>query len=172
MQHRYFEDISAFNSALNDDCFTAVSGRWIATSDLKADWCVGAVPLMSRKRLELVIVASLAGAASGFGAFAEEKFQRLSSGQIRAMFSGMELTDEVHWYDFYDRNGTVLSSSMGRKRTGKWWVENNQLCTDVDEDSSVRCYDVLISGNSVQLRGDGVLPLDAALRTPIVGGSS
>ena len=72
---------------------------------------------MSQKRLELAMVASLAGATFGFGAFSEEKFQRLSSAQIRAKFSGMELTDEVHWYDYYNRNGTVLSSSMGRKRT-------------------------------------------------------
>jgi hypothetical protein len=117
--------------------------------------------------LELAIVASLAGATFGFGAFSEEKFQRLSSAQIRAKFSGMELTDEVHWYDFYDRSGAVLSSSMGRKRTGKWWVENNQLCTDLDDESSVRCYDVLVSGNNVQLRGESVLPLDAVLRTPV-----
>jgi hypothetical protein len=37
----------------------------------------------------------------------------------------------------------------------------------VDKESSVRCYDVLVSGNNVQLRGDGGLPLDAVLRTPI-----
>jgi hypothetical protein len=99
-------------------------------------------------------------------AVAEGKFQKLTGGQIRAKFAGMELTDEVHWYDFYDRNGTVMSSSMGRKRTGKWWIDRNQLCSDVDKESSVRCYDVLLSGNNVQLRGDGGLPLDAVLRPP------
>ena len=106
-------------------------------------------------------------ASVGCIAAAEERFHKLKAAQIQAKFSGMELTDQVHWYDFYDRNGTVLSSSMGRKRQGKWWVERDQLCTDVDEDSSVRCYDVLVSGNNVQLRGDGVLPLDAVLRTPV-----
>ena len=79
----------------------------------------------------------------------------------------MELTDEVHWYDFYDRNGTVLSSSMGKKRQGKWWIDKDQLCVDVDKEAAVRCYDVLVSGNNVQLRGDGFLPLDAVLRSPI-----
>ena len=79
----------------------------------------------------------------------------------------MELTDEVHWYDFYDRNGTILSSSMGRKRQGKWWIEKDQLCIDVDKESAVRCYDVLASGNNVQLRGEGFIPLDAVLRVPL-----
>jgi hypothetical protein len=99
-------------------------------------------------------------------AYAEQKFQKLSGVQIRAKFSGMELTDEVHWYDLYERNGTVVSSSMGRKRQGKWWVQKDQLCTDIEKESSVRCYDVLLSGNNVQLRGEGVLPLDAVLRAP------
>jgi hypothetical protein len=98
---------------------------------------------------------------------AEEKFRKLKGAQIRAKFSGMELTDEVHWYDFYDRSGTILSSSMGRKRQGKWWIEKDQLCIDVDKESSVRCYDVLASGNNVQLRGEGFIPLDAVLRLPI-----
>jgi hypothetical protein len=117
---------------------------------------------MSRKALLIALSVSLAWSAS-----AEEKFRKLNGTQIRAKFSGMELTDEVHWYDFYDRNGTVSSSSMGRKRQGKWWVEEDRLCNDVDKDASVRCYDVLLSGNNVQLRGEGVLPLDAVLRAPI-----
>jgi len=106
-------------------------------------------------------------AFSGWSAAAEEKFHKLKGAQIHTRFSGMELTDQVHWYDFYDRNGTVVSSSMGRKRQGKWWIEKDQLCTDVDKEASIRCYDVLVSGNNVQLRGDSVLPLDAVLRAPI-----
>ena len=35
---------------------------------------------------------------------------------------------------------------MGRKRQGKWWVQKDQLCTDVEENSPIRCYDVLLSG--------------------------
>jgi hypothetical protein len=105
-----------------------------------------------------LVVASIAAA--------EPKFQKLNGQQIRAKFAGMELTDEVHWYDFYDGNGTLLSSSMGRKRTGKWWIEKDQLCID-DQDSAVKCYEVRLSGNKVELRGEGLLPLDAVLRSPI-----
>jgi len=102
-----------------------------------------------------------------WNAVAKEKFRKLKGAQIRAKFSGRELTDEVHWYDFYDRNGTMLSSSMGKKREGKWWIDKDKLCIDVDKEAAVRCYDVLVSGNSVQLRGDGFIPLDAVLRSPI-----
>jgi hypothetical protein len=111
----------------------------------------------------LLIVVLMLVASS---ACAEQKFQKLNGAQIRAKFSGMELSDEVHWYDLYARDGTVLSSSMGRKRQGKWWVQKDQLCTDVEKESPVRCYDVLLSGKNVQLRGEGVMPLDAVLRAP------
>ena len=120
-----------------------------------------------RRRNATIALFVILSASVAWTAAADEKFHKLKAAQIRAKFSGMELTDQVHWYDFYDRNGTVVSSSMGRKRQGKWWVARDQLCTDVDKDFSVRCYDVLVSGNNVQLRGDGVLPLDAVLRTPI-----
>ena len=32
---------------------------------------------------------------------------------IRAKFSGMQLTDEVHWREVYERDGTLRSYSMG-----------------------------------------------------------
>src|SRR5262249_1292424 len=67
-------------------------------------------------------LALLAMAIFGSSAAAEEKFQKLTAGQIRAKLAGMELTDNVHWRDLYQRNGTVMSTSMGRKRTGKWLV--------------------------------------------------
>ena len=54
---------------------------------------------------------------------------------------------------------------MGRKRNGKWWVEKDQLCIDDSEDP-VKCYEVRVSGNRVQLRGEYLFPLDAVLRSP------
>ena len=33
--------------------------------------------------------------------------------KIRAAFSGMELSDEVRWYEVFEKSGTLLSSSMG-----------------------------------------------------------
>jgi hypothetical protein len=110
--------------------------------------------------LLLVALISIAGATA-----AEQKFRKLSGAQIRAAFSGKELSDEVHWYELFEKSGTLLSSSMGRKRTGKWWVEKDQLCIDDSEDL-VKCYEVRLSRNRVQLRGEYLFPLDALLRSP------
>src|SRR6516165_5945648 len=86
-----------------------------------------------------------------------------TGGQIRAKLTGMELTDNVHWRDLYQRNGTVMSTSMGRKRTGKWRVEQNQLCIEFEKEPIPTCYDVWISGKDVELRREGLLPLQGTL---------
>jgi|SRR5262247_2175412 hypothetical protein len=117
----------------------------------------------TKRRLRVTALACLAVAALGAGATAEEKFQKLTGGQIRGKLGGMELTDNVHWRDLYQRNGTVMSTSMGRKRTGKWRVEQNQLCIEFEKDPIATCYDVWISGKDVELRREGLLPLQGTL---------
>ena len=107
--------------------------------------------------------ALLAVAIVGSSADAEGKFQKLTGGQIRAKLAGMELTDNVHWRDLYQRNGTVMSTSMGRKRTGKWRVEQNQLCIEFEKEPIPKCYDVWLSGKQVELRREGLLPLQGTL---------
>ena len=116
-----------------------------------------------KERLCIIGLACLAVATLGPSAAAEEKFQKLTAGQIRAKLAGMELTDNVHWRDFYQRNGTVMSTSMGRKRTGKWLVENDQLCIEFEKEPIPKCYDVWLSGKEVELRREGLLPLQGTL---------
>ena len=72
---------------------------------------------------------------------AAEKSKRLSGSQIRAKFAGMQLTDEVHWRDVYERDGTLRSYSMGRKQVGKWRVEKDDLCLDLPEPDG-GCFEV------------------------------
>ena len=111
-------------------------------------------------------IAMLVAAAFVSSAGAEEKLQKLSGGQIRGKIAGMELTDEVHWRELYERSGTVMSNSMGRKRTGKWRVEKDQLCVEFEKEPPVKCYEVWMSGKKVELRRDGLLPLQGVLETP------
>jgi len=110
-------------------------------------------------------LALLAMAIFGSSAAAEEKFQKLTAGQIRTKLAGMELTDNVHWRDLYQRNGTVMSTSMGRKRTGKWLVEKDQLCIEFEQEPIPKCYDVWLSGKQVELRREGLLPLQGTLES-------
>src|SRR5262245_11523450 len=117
----------------------------------------------TKRRLRGTALACLAVATLGLSAAAEEKFQKLTGGQIRGKLAGMELTDNVHWRDFYQGNGTVMSSSMGRKRTGKWLVEKNQLCIEFEKEPIPTCYDVWLSGKQVELRREGLLPLQGTL---------
>src|SRR5215467_8056857 len=117
----------------------------------------------SVQRLHVTGLAMLAVAMLASTAIAAEKFQKLSGAQIRARLAGMEFTDNVHWRDLYQRNGTVTSTSMGRKRTGKWRVEQDQLCIELEGEPIPTCYDVWISGKEVELRSEGLLPLRGTL---------
>jgi hypothetical protein len=99
-------------------------------------------------------------------ALAVDNFQRLKGQQIHAKFAGMEMTDEVHWSDVYERNGTLTTYEMGDKRLGKWWVQKDELCHDRGNGLKA-CYEVWISGKKVELRGGGsTTPLEGVLGTP------
>jgi hypothetical protein len=122
-----------------------------------------------RNVLRVPAVALLAVATFGLGAAGEEKFQKLDGGQIRAKLAGMEVTDGVHWRDRYERNGTVSSMSMGSKRSGKWRVEKDQFCIAFEKEPAAKCYDVWLSGKQIELRREGLLPLQGALGRPTAG---
>ena len=78
----------------------------------------------------------------------------------------MEITDEVHWGDVLERNGTLVTYSMGRKSVGKWRVQKDELCLDRGKDDG-GCYQVWMSGKKVELRREGsTLPLEGVLQRP------
>ena len=117
------------------------------------------------KSVEILILGCALLATSD--ALAVEQFKRISGPQIRAKFSGMETTDEVHWREGYGRNGVFVSRSVGRTRIGKWQVQKDELCVDVGAGADSGCYEVWISGNAVELRPTGLgLPLQGVLQKP------
>jgi hypothetical protein len=120
---------------------------------------------MSSRTLVLVAVAfSMLAVQAGQAA---EKFQRLSGSQIRARFTGMELTDSVHFADVYGANGTLKVYSMGRKKEGKWRVERDEVCVDRSKDDG-GCYQVAISGKNVEFRHEGLgATLEGVLQRPV-----
>jgi hypothetical protein len=95
-----------------------------------------------------------------------DNVQKLSGKQIRAKFSGMQLTDEVHFRDVYDRDGTLKSYALGTAKTGRWVVEKDQLCLYFKEPDD-GCYDVSLAGNRVEMKPAGLgLSIDGILQTP------
>ncbi|MDX8512145.1 hypothetical protein [Mesorhizobium captivum] len=114
-----------------------------------------------------ILAASLvAGLLSVQGADAAETFRQLKGKEIRAKFAGRDFTDDVHWADAFGRDGRMTSYDMGKKTTGTWRVEKDQLCTSLDEED--RCYLVWTSGTTVQLRDPdgGAWTLDGVLEKP------
>src|SRR5215471_21027397 len=114
--------------------------------------------------------ATFAIAVGGYATCSEaqERFKKLSGAEIRAKFTNMEFTDEVHWGEVYEANGKLKSEEMGTKRVGTWRIEKDQLCTVHGKEVGRSCYEVWMSGKSVQLRtpDSNGLPLEGYLEVP------
>src|SRR2546430_14240892 len=79
-------------------------------------------------KMRIGIAAMIAAVAFSADAQPEPKFQKFTGAQIQAKFPGMELTDEAHWGDVFERNGTLTITSMGHKSFGKWRGQKEQRC--------------------------------------------
>jgi hypothetical protein len=121
-----------------------------------------------KKPVALVALTICSFACCEVSSVAQAQFKKLSGPEIRAKFTGMEFTDEVHWGEVYGANGKLTSDEMGKKRLGSWRVEKNQLCTDYAKEGGSSCYEVWVSGKNVQLRiqDSSALPLEGVLERP------
>jgi hypothetical protein len=108
----------------------------------------------------LVICADLSAQSTN-------KFRRINDAQIRAQFTGMELSDGTHWVDIFSAGGVLTSHSMSKTKAGKWSVKNNELCLDIEKEIS-SCFEVWLAGKNVQLRhkGSDMAYLEGMLRRP------
>src|SRR6516164_8430572 len=124
----------------------------------------------TKKPLAAATTALLGVLAFQSTAPAEQKFQKLTGAQIQAKFPGMELTDEAHWGEVFERNGTLTITSMGHKSVGKWRIQKDQLCLDTGKEPGGGCYEVWLSGRNVELRNQASsTPLEVVLQKPPQG---
>jgi len=122
------------------------------------------------KKKMIAAITVLLGSVVLEGVVAEQRFQKLTGPQIQARFAGMELTDEAHWGEVLERNGTLAITSMGHKSVGKWRIQKNQLCLETGNEPGGGCYDVWLSGTKVELRNQtSSVPLEAVLQKPTDG---
>src|SRR6266540_1243179 len=78
----------------------------------------------------------------------------------------VQLTDEVHWRDVYERDGTLRSYAMGSKKIGKWFVHSDELCLDLPEPDG-GCFEVTATGTNFVLNPKGLgSPLEGILQAP------
>src|SRR5262245_25842416 len=89
-----------------------------------------------KRHLEVTTAAVVPLLLLSLAAHAAEKFQKLSGAQIKARLAGSEITDGTHWADVFAADGTLTSYSMGRKSTGKWRIQKDELCIDRGADNS------------------------------------
>jgi hypothetical protein len=87
-------------------------------------------------------------------AVAADSFRQLKGREIAARFSGMELTDDVHWALVFERGGRLSSFAMGKASRGTWCVQKDELCSDTGRGE--QCQQVWVSGKNVQLRKPGL----------------
>jgi hypothetical protein len=118
------------------------------------------------RKLATILAVVVQGSISFETDATAEKLQRLSGVQIRAKFTAMQLTDDVHWRYVYDSGGRLRSYSMGTKKIGKWAVEKDELCLYLEEPDD-GCYEISISGERVKMKPSGLgLSLEGVLQTP------
>ena len=116
--------------------------------------------------LKTVAAAAAVSISVGVVTVHAEISQKLSGDQIRAKFTGMQLTDEVHWRYVYDRGGRLRSYSMGTKKVGTWTVEKDELCLYLKEPDD-SCFEVSLSGKRIEMKPSGLgLTLVGVLQTP------
>lgn len=119
------------------------------------------------KRLVIIFAAATLGSISvEVSAVAAENPQKLSGTQIRTKLAGMQLTDEVHFRDVYDRDGTLRNYSNGRKTVAKWAIKKDEICVYFNEPDD-GCYEVWVSGDRIEMKPSGLgLSIDGILQVP------
>ena len=115
------------------------------------------------------LAATLAIGACFAAIAAAAPLKQLRGGQIRVAFGGQEFTDEVHWAERYQADGSVTGKSMGRDIHKRWSIKADLLCLRDDKaaaDSAEDCFEVWKADAKVELRlvGGDAFPKEGILR--------
>lgn len=120
-----------------------------------------------------MVVSILVIAGASIVASAAEQLHQLHGREIQSSFAGKELTDESHWGMVFAKDGKLTSSEAGTglgssapdAKVGRWQVQKDQLCVDLD--GGHICYAVFAVGKKAILRYNGEDVLDGTVRTPV-----
>jgi hypothetical protein len=108
---------------------------------------------MRRRTPQILALATLLPATiCGAIAHAQEMFKLLREKEIRAKVVGKDITDSTHWVSYFRPDGVLLSREMGRKWTGTWKIQNNELCMSNPNLEGLSCNEVWMSGTNIRMR--------------------
>jgi hypothetical protein len=102
-------------------------------------------------KMRLLVSAALTIGIS-VPACAEENFKILKGKQIRARVVGKDISDDIHWSEYYRKDGVLISVDMGTQRTGIWKIQGDKLCKSKTKSNPLTCYEVWMSGDNISLR--------------------
>jgi hypothetical protein len=118
----------------------------------------------ARKRIVMAAVACCALHIMG-PVFAADKFRQLGSAEIRARIVGKVVTDESHWSDRFEPNGTLRAMELGRLKPGTWKLRNNEMCVTRKARKPVEeCFEIWQSQDQIEYRRDGIALTTGVLR--------
>jgi hypothetical protein len=123
-----------------------------------------------RKKVLLIILSLLSLAAIG-NACAEDKFRRLKTAEIKALIVGKIITDDYHWTDVFNADGTVGGHQLGEAQTGSWKLnKSGQICavrTTSHKPKGIEpdCVEIWVRGNEVQYRQGSIVLSEGILKS-------
>jgi hypothetical protein len=103
------------------------------------------------RKMRLLVAAALTIVVT-VPADAEENFELLKAKQIRARVVGKDISDSVHWSEYYRKDGALVSIDMGTQRTGIWKIQGDKFCKSNGKTKPLTCYEVWMSGDTISLR--------------------
>jgi hypothetical protein len=123
-----------------------------------------------RKGTGAAVLGLLLCSFAGASAHAADVFRQIKGDEIRARFSGKQLTDGIHWAMHFNKGGRLATSEQGGALTPEerhegghltWRVIKNELC--IDSGNGPRCHEVWVAGRTAQLRRAGEVSVNGVL---------
>ena len=118
---------------------------------------------------QLVALAALS-LAFVTDACAEGKFQRLKAAEIKTVLIGKTITDEYHWADVFNADGSLGGHQLGEVQTGSWKLNmSGQICvvratSHKPKDDEPNCVEIWMRGNEVQYRRGSIVLSEGILK--------
>jgi|GEM_PF-2418079 len=104
---------------------------------------------MRRFRFAALLLVALAAHVI-HAAEEEQRSERIQDAALRAMFSGREMSDQVHYAYQFHPQGHLTGVNLQEKVTGGWRTAEGQLClTWGQPGEGEECYEVRKDGDIV-----------------------